>query len=225
VDGNAHACGHNAQCAALVGVAAALKTEGALSGLCGSIRLMAVPAEELIEVEYRESLRKQGIIKYYGGKVEFMRRGYMDGVDLAFMIHTTSDPKYDFLCNKGSNGCITKRVTYRGAAAHAGGSPHEGINALYAANIGMQAINSLRETFRDDDHIRVHPIVTRGGASVNIIPDEVRLESYVRGASTDCIAQANKKVNRALAAGAAALGSKILISDRPGILPFITTKT
>ena len=49
----AHACGHNCQCAGLVGVALALKEPGALDGLCGSIRLMAVPAEELIEIEFR----------------------------------------------------------------------------------------------------------------------------------------------------------------------------
>lgn len=47
-----HACGHNAQCATLIGIAAALKEPGALDGMCGSIRFMAVPAEELIELGY-----------------------------------------------------------------------------------------------------------------------------------------------------------------------------
>ena len=50
VNNCAHTCGHNCQCAGLVGVALALKEPGALDGLCGSIRLMAVPAEELIEI-------------------------------------------------------------------------------------------------------------------------------------------------------------------------------
>ncbi|MDW7657848.1 MAG: M20/M25/M40 family metallo-hydrolase, partial [Bacillota bacterium] len=58
VNGNAHACGHNAQCAAMAGLAAALKAPAALEGLSGSIRLMIVPAEELIEIEYRETLRQ-----------------------------------------------------------------------------------------------------------------------------------------------------------------------
>ncbi len=75
-----HACGHNAQCATLIGVAAALKEPGALDGMCGSIRLIAVPAEELIELGFREELRKKGIIRYFGGKVEFIYRGYFDGV-------------------------------------------------------------------------------------------------------------------------------------------------
>ena len=55
-----------------------------MDNMSGSIRLMAVPAEELIEIGFREELRKQGVIKYFGGKVEFMHRGYMDGCDIAF---------------------------------------------------------------------------------------------------------------------------------------------
>ena len=55
--GYVHACGHHAQSAALLGIAAALKQPGALDGMSGSIRLMAVPAEELIEIGYRASLR------------------------------------------------------------------------------------------------------------------------------------------------------------------------
>ncbi|NLM79482.1 MAG: peptidase dimerization domain-containing protein, partial [Ruminococcaceae bacterium] len=111
-----------------------------------------------------------------------------------------------------------------GTAAHAGGSPHLGVNALYAAQMGMQAVNALRETFQDDHHIRVHPILTAGGSSVNIIPDDVRLESYVRGASMSCIKEANVKVNRALAGGAVSLGAKVMIIDRPGYAPLNNDK-
>ena len=50
--GAVHSCGHNAQCAALLGIAAVLKEPGILDGLCGRIRLCAVPAEELLEIEY-----------------------------------------------------------------------------------------------------------------------------------------------------------------------------
>ncbi|MFR9254604.1 MAG: hypothetical protein ACLVJ6_03230 [Merdibacter sp.] len=41
--------------------------------------------------------------------------------------------------------------------SHAGGSPDKGINALYAAT-GAAGGQRLRETFRDDEHIRFHPI-------------------------------------------------------------------
>ena len=87
--GAVHACGHCAQAAGLLGLAAALKEPGILDEMCGKILLVAVPAEELIEVEYREQLRKAGTIRYFGGKPEFMYRGLLDGVDMSFMIHTS----------------------------------------------------------------------------------------------------------------------------------------
>ena len=219
VDGCAHACGHHAQCAAMVGIALALKEPGALDGLSGSVRLMAVPAEELIEIEYRDSLRKQGVIHYLGGKVEYMYRGFMDGVDIAYMFHTSSSENCKFDVHAGNNGCIAKTVVYEGRASHAGGSPHLGINALYAASLGLQAANALRETFRDSDHIRFHPIMTAGGSTVNIIPNRAVLSSYVRGATMGAIAEVNHKINRALASGALAMGAKVTIEDRPGYAP------
>ncbi|MGI6537016.1 MAG: amidohydrolase [Caldicoprobacterales bacterium] len=218
-----HACGHNAQCAALLGLAAALKEDGVLDGLSGSIRLCAVPAEELIETDFREKLRQKGTIKYFGGKVEFLYRGYFNDVDMAFMFHTTNN-KVHFSATRGSNGAIVKNINYKGVAAHAGGSPHQGINALYAANLGMQAINSIRETFRDLDRVRVHPIITRGGAAVNAIPNDVLMESYVRGADLDVIREVNDKVNRALAGAAASIGARLHLSDRPGFSPLINDK-
>ena len=148
---------------------------------------MCVPAEELIELDFRDGLRRAGVIHYLGGKTEFMHRGYMDGVDLAFLFHTSTRTDCDFDCHYGQNGCIAKTVRYEGVAAHAGGSPEKGVNALYAASLGLQGINAIRETLRDDDHIRIHPIMTAGGACVNIIPCEATLESYIRGASFDAI--------------------------------------
>ena len=218
--GFVHACGHNAQSAALLGIAAALREEGALDSLCGRIRLCAVPAEEGIEIEFRKELKKQGIIRSITGKGEIIRRGWLDGVDMAFMVHTTSTSKENYISiNCGYNGCIVKNVTYKGVSSHAGGSPWAGVNALYAANVGLNAINALRETFRDTDQIRVHPIITAGGTVVNAIPETVRLESYVRGANVEAIESANKKVNRAIAASAAALGARVTIDDELAYSP------
>ncbi len=213
--GAVHSCGHNAQCAALVGVAAALKEKGVADKLCGKIRLCAVPAEELLELEYRLDLKRKGIIKHFGGKAEFLSRGYFDGVDMAFMVHTSSI----FGIIGGHVGCILKNVTYKGRAAHAGGSPWAGKNALYAATCGINAVNALRETFKESDIITVHPIITNGGAMVNAIPETVTLESYVRGKRFDAIIDANKRVNRALCGAALSLGTNIEITDTPGYAP------
>ena len=212
-----HACGHSAQCAALVGIAAALKRPGALDALSGSIMLCAVPAEEMIERDYRDTLIEKGIIKYYGGKPEFLRRGYFDGVDIAFMVHTTVAKTP--VCKLGSVGIVAKKVIYKGKAAHAGGSPQNGINALYAANLGLMAVNSVRETFTESELVRVHPIITNGGTVVNGIPDVVEIESYVRAKDYDALSRSNFKVNRAFTGAAISIGANVEVIDAPGYAP------
>ena len=220
VTGAAHSCGHNAQCAALVGIAAALRDEQILKNMCGKIRLCAVPAEELLEIEYRKELVKKGIIKYLGGKSEFLHRGYFDGVDIAFMVHTSTN----YSVNAGSVGCIAKNIIYKGVAAHAGGAPWNGVNALYAASCGINAVNALRETFQEQDIIRFHPIITNGGSMVNAIPETVALESYVRGKSFKAISEENKKINRALCGAALSIGANVEIIDIPGYSPLVNDK-
>ncbi len=221
--GTVHCCGHSAQCAAMVGIAGALKNKEILDKLSGRIRLCVVPAEELIEIEYRNELIEKGVIKHLGGKAEFLSRGYFDGVNIAFMLHTTSG--HTFVANKGAVGCLAKSVNYKGVSAHAGGSPWNGVNALYSATQGLSAINAIRETFKEKDVIRVHPIVTKGGGAVNAIPDDVTIESYVRGSSFDAIKDANKKVNRALIGGALSLGANVDICDTPGYAPYLNDTT
>lgn len=219
VNGCAHACGHHAQCAAMVGICLALKEKGALDNLTGSIRLACVPAEEEIQTEFREELRSQGIIHYLGGKDEFLYRGYFDGVDIAYMIHTGNNPHSMFDIHNGCNGNIAKDITFHGKPAHAGSFPQQGINALYAANLALNAINALRETFPDNDHVRVHPIITKGGSSVSVIPDEVKISTLVRGRTLDIIDKTNKKVNRAIASGALAMNATVEVIDHPGACP------
>lgn len=216
--GAVHSCGHHAQCASLLGIAAALKEEGALDGLCGKIKLCCVPAEELLEIEYRNDLMKKGIIKFYGGKPEFLSRGYFDTTDIAFMIHTTSDN--DFFIREGAVGCIAKKITYKGVPSHAAAA-WDGKNSLYAANCGLNACNALRETFKEEDIIRFHPIITNGGEIVNGIPDKVILESYVRGKTFDAITTANKRINQSLIGSALALDNNIDIFDKAGYAPLV----
>ncbi len=215
--GYVHACGHNVQTATLLGIAAALKEEGALDGLSGRIRLCAVPAEELIEIEYRTKLINEGTIKYFGGKGEFLRRGLFDGVDMAFMVHAAQN----YAVRRGSVGCIAKTVHYKGVSSHAGGAPWNGVNALYAATQGISAANAMRETFGEQDLIRFHPIITHGGEAVNAIPELVTIEAYVRGRTYEAIEAANKKINRALTGAALSIGANIEIIDSPGYSPLL----
>jgi amidohydrolase len=218
--GAAHACGHNAQVAGLLGAAMGLVGAGALAHLAGRVVFFAVPAEEYGDVAWRVSEARAGKLEFLGGKPELLRLGHLDDVDLAMMIHTTPQRELrKAAVSASNNGCIVKTVRYRGRAAHAGGAPHLGVNALYAAQIALAGINAIRETFRDEDSIRVHPVVTHGGSQVNVIPADVRLETYVRGKTVEAILDANRRVDRALRAGALALGAQVEIETLPGYLP------
>jgi amidohydrolase len=224
--GAAHACGHNAQLAGLLGAAMGLMDTKAAQHLAGRVVFFAVPAEEYGDVEWRVSQARAGKLEFLGGKPELLRLGHFDDVDLSMMIHGTSrseDGKAGVPAS--NNGCIVKTVRYIGKAAHAGGAPHMGVNALYAAQIGLMGINAIRETFRDEDTIRVHPIITHGGSQVNVIPGDVRLETYVRGRTVEAIMAANTRVDRALRAGALALGAAVEIETLPGYMPMSCDQT
>jgi amidohydrolase len=217
--GAAHVCGHNIQIGNMLAAAVGLTQPEVLETLSGAISFMAVPAEEYIEIEYREGLRDSGDIEFLSGKQEFIRLGEFDSVDIALMTHADTLNERVLRPGTSHNGMIAKTVRFIGRSAHAGGGPHLGINALNAANLAMQGIALQRETFQDDDHIRVHPIITRGGAAVSSVPANVTMEMFIRGASVEAIKDAETKVDRALRAGAMAIGAGIEISTSPGYMP------
>ncbi len=218
--GAAHSCGHNSQIAALLGAATGL---GAVRDLLdGDVVFTAVPAEEYVELEYRKRLQLDGKIEFFGGKQEFIRQGYFDDVDMGMMIHSHAGVTgRNFLIDCDSSGFIGKLIRFTGKEAHAGARPFDGINALNAACLALLAINSQRETFREKDRIRVHPIITKGGDLVNIVPADVRMETYVRGRSLFAIMDASEKVNRALKGCAYAIGAEVEVEETPGYLPLI----
>lgn len=219
--GAAHSCGHNAQVAGMLGVAMGLTAAGAAEHLAGEIVFFAVPAEEFIDVEERLRRRERGEIEFLLGKPELVAKGHFDDIDMAMMIHLAShDEKRtrSFLVDS-SNGALIKQIRFTGRASHAGGAPQRGINALSAAQIALNAIHCQRETFWDRDTVRIHPIITKGGDAVSVVPADVRMETFVRGGSLDAIVDANAKVDRCLRAGAMAMGCEVEINTIPGYLP------
>lgn len=218
-----HACGHHTQIGSLLTVAIGLQAAGVLESLAGRFALLAVPAEEFIEIEYRDELRRAGKLEFLGGKSEFIKLGVMDDVDIAMMTHTENQDwgygEKKIGVGANNNGMVAKRIQFNGIAAHAGGSPHLGVNALNAANIAMMAIHAQRETFRDEDSIRIHPIITKGGTVVSSVPADVRMETFVRGSSIGAYVAASEKVDRALRAGALAVGGSVDITTIPGYTP------
>ncbi len=217
----AHACGHNAQIAGLMGAAVGLQASGIAQELAGNIVFLAVPAEEYVEIDYRLGLVREGKTSFLCGKQELIKLGHFDDVDMAVMIHTKSPAWEDGTHGVGisSNGFLAKTVTFRGVAAHAGGAPEQGVNALYAAQLALSGINSHRETFRDEDCVRVHPIITKGGDLVNVIPSEVRLETYVRAKTAEAIRDAASRVDACLKGAAMAMRCRVEIDTVPGNLP------
>jgi len=79
------------------------------------------------------------------------------------MVHAFADmPEPAFLMNASGNGFMAKFIRYE-ASPRMQGAPHRGINALNAACIGIMAVHAQRETFQDDDAIRVHRSSPRAG--------------------------------------------------------------
>ena len=227
--GAAHCCGHNAQIANMIAVTMGLIDSGAMQFLAGDVVLFAVPAEEYVEITYRNRLIEEGKIKYIGGKPELISRGEFDDIDMALQIHLTSVPnerQNGFIeISTTSNGFIGKLIKYKGEAAHAAAAPHAGVNALNAAMMGMMGVHAIRETFQEKDYIRFHPIITQGGDLVNVVPSDVRMESYVRAGNVPAMIDANERINQALKAGAMAVGATCEIKDLPGYLPLQNNPT
>lgn len=219
--GAAHCCGHNVQIANLFAVAMGLQAEGVMEALGGDVVLFAVPAEEMIEVDYRNTLREKGTIKYLGGKQQLIYEGAFDDIHMAMQMHveTADTPTGEMNLGSTSNGFVAKLIEYHGKIAHAAAAPHEGINALNAALMGVMGVHAIRETFKESDYFRFHPIINQGGTLVNCVPDYVQVESYVRASNVQAIVDGNQRVNRALKAGGDAVGATCVIHDLPGYLP------
>ncbi|NUU20549.1 MAG: amidohydrolase [Streptomycetaceae bacterium] len=219
--GAAHACGHNAQLASMLG--AGLGLAPVMDRLDGDVVLFAVPAEECIEVGWRLDRRDAGDVEFILGKAELIRLGEFDDVDLAMMTHSgnaVADPAVTVACS--ANGSLVKRVVFRGRSAHAGATPELGVNALKAALLAVAAIDAQRDTFKDADAVRVSQIITAGGDAVSAVPAEARMEMMVRARTVEAMADASGKVDRALRAGALALGAEVEIETVSGYLPLAT---
>lgn len=212
----AHACGHHCQLTGVAGAAIALSDPEVRKALSGTCFFFAVPAEEYTELEYREELMREGKIGYSGGKCELIRIGAFDDVDICIAHHSSNEISFG---NSGGNGFFSKKVSFYGRSAHAGAAPENGINALYAANLALQALGMNREAFADKDRIRINAVLTEGGSAPGVIPDLAQSEAMVRGKTIEAIEAASAVADRCYRAGAIAMGAGISIETRVGYLP------
>eukprot|EP00747_Dinoflagellata_sp_TGD_P169941 gnl/TRDRNA2_/TRDRNA2_200213_c0_seq1.p1 gnl/TRDRNA2_/TRDRNA2_200213_c0~~gnl/TRDRNA2_/TRDRNA2_200213_c0_seq1.p1 ORF type:complete len:488 (+),score=86.06 gnl/TRDRNA2_/TRDRNA2_200213_c0_seq1:57-1520(+) len=197
--GIGHACGHNLICtaavAAFLGMAQALAEEsgkeatgrgGGKRG--GTLVLLGTPAEEA-----------------GGGKVDLLRRGAFDGVDVAMMVHPSPAnilyPK--MLAWQWAN------VSYHGRPAHASVNPHQGINALDAQISLFGSIGLLRQQLHSSLH--VHGIILNGGDAPNIIPYLTESKWICRAPSERELEELKTKVIRCFEAAGIATGCRVEI--------------
>ena len=219
----AHCCGHHAQLTGVIGAALALTVPEVAEALGGQVVFFAVPAEEYGEIEFKNQLAAEGKIRYGGGKCELIRIGAFDDIDLSLAHHTAANDCNKILFkNSRNNGFVSKVIRYHGTAAHAASAPHLGVNALNAASLGLSALAYARETFRDKDNVRVHPIITKGGSLVNVVPDEVVIETLVRASSNEAVMDAAGKTDRAFFGGGAAIGADVTIETMPGYMSTVS---
>ena len=135
------------------------------------------------------------------------------------MVHAQPEEKNAKFYLEGKNlGFLAKNITFLGRAVH-GSTPFDGVNALNAAALAILGIHANRETFREEEKIRIHPIITKGGDVVNAVPDEVCVSTYVRGASFAAIQKGNHAVERAVRGAAETVGATAKTEDIPGYLP------
>ena len=222
VTGVAHACGHHAQMAAMIGCAIAMADPDVQKCLAGTVNFLAVPAEEYIDADKRARLKKEGI-EFCCGKSEMIRTGVFDDTDIALTTHVHMVPVEEdfYLGNPACNGYSAERVTVRGKVAHGAIDPWNGVNALSITTSAIQMMGLMRETFREEDHVRLHNVIRKAGDVINSVPDEAIVETKVRAASLDKICEITDMVNRAYAGSDYAFGGKIEMEKLQGYMPII----
>jgi len=178
-----HACGHHLFGAGSTAAAVAVKRWMADNDIEGTIRLYGTPAEE-----------------GGSGKVYMVRAGLFDDVDAVLDWHpgdeNAADPATS-LANKSA------KFRFSGVSSHAAGAPERGRSALD----GVEAMNFMTNLLREHvpQETRIHYVITRGGATPNVVPDFAEVFYYVRHPSAAVLAKIWDRVMAT--ADAAALGT------------------
>ena len=169
---NGHACGHNL--IATSGLLAATGLAKVMKETPGRVVVIGTPDEE------RGSMG--------GGKVALLEGGHFDGADVVFITHENDRWSLDqrFLAMKRAT------FTFKGKSSHAAASPHKGVNALRGVLLTFNCVDSLREHLRQD--VRIHGIVTKGGAVVNVVPELAQAEFACRALDTATMENAYAKI-------------------------------
>lgn len=223
IDNAAHSCGHSTQMA--ICLAALDSLNQIINKLKGTVTLFFSPAEEFTDIDFRRSLISQGKIKYLSGKENMIADKLFDDIDLFIHLHGSGEYKdHHFSIGSMLSGFTYKIITFKGKAAHAAVSPDKGVNAFNMLALFIDAINMYRETFKEEDMVRFHGLVTKGGTTVNSIPEEVVYQCYCRSVSPTYLLELSKQVNKIASCCSQALNGTVEIQEFPGYFPLVPSK-
>ena len=218
-EGRIHSCGHSIQTAVMLSVVKILAETGFLENTDIKVSAIFTPAEEFIDFDYRDRLIEEGKIKYRSGKQHMIASGYFDDVDCVLSAHANGEREKKFDINSTLAGFKAKKAVFKGQASHSGAAPFLGRNTLHGAVLCENAISFLKDQFDPADGVKINPVITEPGGSVNIIPDRTVLETYIRANSLDVLNYADERVNGCIKHCAEALELQYEIEDTIGYMP------
>lgn len=214
-----HSCGHSIQVTVMLTALEALVQCGLLNGTDVKVSFLGTPAEEFIDFPFRNRLIEEGTIRYPSGKQNMISLGVFDDVDCALSAHVMGDETVRFDVNSTLAGFMVKKAVFHGKAAHSGAAPQLGRNALHGAVLTMNALSFLKDRFAAEDGVQIHPILSEGGAEMNIIPERAVLETYVRANTKEALFRAGEEFDRCAEYCAKALDLTAEVENRIGYMP------
>ena len=153
-----HGCGHSIYGTGSTAAAIAAKKLLESRRLPGTIRLYGTPAEETVDA-----------------KTFMLRAGLFDDVDVVLNWHASDRTRSGYQYSKA---VVAARFTFKGLAAHASTSPHQGRSALDGVELMNVGANYLREHLKED--LRIHYVITDGGGQPNVVPPVASSWYYLR---------------------------------------------
>lgn len=193
--GEMHACGHDGHAAIGLGTAEILMRHR--EEIRGTVKLIFQPAEEGVR-----------------GAKSIVAAGHLDDVDILLGSHITglsANADYDITPGAGGSLATTKLdALFTGRAAHAGGSPQSGDNAMLAMATAILNLHAIPRHAGGATRINVGR--ADAGTGRNVIPDRAKLELEIRGATTELNRYMETYARRILTAAAEMHGCSVEIT-------------
>lgn len=222
-NGAAHNCGHYTQIAIALALYSHLYKSKAYEDYDYQLSFVFVPAEEYLDLPYREQLIKDGVISHYGGKPEAMKLGVFDDIDLAICTHAIGGEfeKRTIEINCDLAGFLYKKYHFKGKATHAGFDPFSSINAYSMSTLFNVALGLSRQQLKDNEQVRINPIVMDSDMSTNVIPNHITVGTDLRTQTVPYMKEVAEKLDAAAKGSAISLQGIVDVQTQMGYLPFV----